>query len=83
MPLDEDDLWGLTDYELYLARNEIYTRHGREFINEDLSAYFDGKTWYMPFIAPEDFSDAMLSQVERDDLQVILAEEEDRGPPYL
>lgn len=81
--LTEDDLAGFTAYELYLARNEIYARHGREFVNSDLNLYFNSKPWYVPSISPEDFSDSMLSQIERDNLQTILSMERLMSSPYL
>lgn len=81
--LTEDDLVGLSEYELYLARNEIYARHGRKFQNDDLNSYFNSKSWYYPTIEPDDFSDSMLSQIERDNLQTILSQERSMGSPYL
>lgn len=81
--LIEDDIAGLSVYELYLARNEIYARHGREFANEDLREHFMATSWYEPMVAAEDFTDDMLSQIERDNLQLILAREQSLGSPYI
>ena len=45
--ISEQDLEGLSDWELYIARNEIYARHGRGFKNKDLQEYFGSKSWYV------------------------------------
>lgn len=81
--LGEGDLYGYSAYDLYLARNEIYARHGRMFVNDDLNSYFNSKAWYRPSIAPEDFNDSMLNQTERDNLQTILTVERSIGSPYV
>ncbi|MDR3759202.1 MULTISPECIES: YARHG domain-containing protein [Enterocloster] len=70
------DIAGLTSEELRLARNEIYARHGRKFKDEALQAYFNSKSWYAGTIEPERFSDdALLSDVERKNLELIKARE--------
>lgn len=74
--LTSADLAGLTKDQLRIARNEIYARHGRRFDSEDLANYFNSKSWYRGTIAPSDFRDNMLSQVEKDNLQVIKKAEE-------
>ena len=43
--------------ELRLARNEIYARHGRRFLDSDLQKYFNHQKWYNGYIEPEDFID--------------------------
>jgi hypothetical protein len=78
-----DELEGYTDWELYIARNEIYARHGRRFKNGDLQAYFDSKSWYSGTIDAEDFSDDMLSETERQNVLTIRSVEESRGSEYL
>lgn len=81
--LTQSDLAGLSEYELYLARNEIYARYGRKFVNVDLNTYFNSKDWYTPLIEPQDFNDSMLTQVEKDNLQTILNEERRIGSEYI
>lgn len=56
-----EDLAGLTDWQLKVARNEIYARHGRTFVHKDLSCYFDKLSWYE--IDPE-YSENKLSSLE-------------------
>lgn len=78
-----DELADYTDWELYIARNEIYARHGRRFKNDDLQEYFDSKPWYSGTIDPEDFSDDMLSDIERQNALTIRSVEESRDSEYL
>jgi hypothetical protein len=61
---------------LRLARNEIYARHGRIFDDEGLSEYFLSTDWYEPEIPASDFSDDMLSQIEKDNIKLIKKYEE-------
>lgn len=63
--LTQEDLAGLTKDQLRVARNEIYARHGRIFQDQSLQTYFESKSWYTGTIAPEDFQQSMLSDVER------------------
>lgn len=76
----------LSDWELYLARNEIYARHGRRFNNDDLQRYFNAQSWYTPLYSPEDFdarSGSILNDVERDNAATILSLEQSRGSAYI
>ncbi len=75
-PLNVDELAGLSDNELMLARNEIYARHGRQFENEYLQWYFDRCTWYEGTVPAAGFDEDMLTQVERDNLSLLTAAEE-------
>lgn len=79
------ELGALSDWELFVARNEIFARHGRGFLNEDLARYFSEKSWYTQRYSPEEF-DAMsspLSAVEKQNTETILALEQSRGSEYL
>ncbi|MDO4632837.1 MAG: YARHG domain-containing protein [Eubacteriales bacterium] len=81
--LTSADLDALSEYEVYLARNEIYARHGRIFRNADLVAYFGGKSWYSPSIAPDDFTEAYRASVfntyEIQNVDIIVAYENAHG----
>lgn len=59
-----DTLRPLSDWQLRLARNEIYARHGRRFNDAQLQAYFDGKSWYHGTIAPDAFDASVLNDTE-------------------
>ena len=80
------ELSGLSDWELYLARNEIYARHGREFRNEDLRRYFSGRSWYTPLYSPDDFDarvGSFLNATEQRNAETILSLEQSRGSAYI
>lgn len=82
--VDASDLEGLSDWELCLARNEIYARHGRMFNNAEIQAYFDGQDWYEPVFAPADFDErAQLSDLELANIDTIYAYEQERGSQYV
>ncbi len=63
---------GLDAQTLRYARNEIYARHGRRFSDQELQAYFDGKSWYQGTIEPEDFEESLLSEIEKTNAELIL-----------
>ncbi len=76
--ISKSDIADLTDEELRLARNEIYARHGRKFNDRELQAYFDKQPWYYGIIDPDDFTDNMLSDIERENAKLLLEEEKRR-----
>lgn len=61
----------LSKEELRLARNEIFARRGRKFDDVQLQSYFDSKSWYKGTIDPEDFSESMLSEIEKKNIELI------------
>lgn len=77
--LSEDDVAYLSTSDLRLARNEIYARHGRMFDDQTLQAYFDSCSWYSPTIAPEDFTEGMLNQYEKANIELIKKVEASRS----
>nr|WP_288825133.1 YARHG domain-containing protein [uncultured Clostridium sp.] len=56
---------------LRLARNEIYARHGRKFDAADLQEYFNSKSWYHAEMAPADFKEDVLNDIEKKNLGLI------------
>ncbi len=74
--LSYDDIRGMSDHTLMLARNEIYARHGRIFNDEEIRTYFESKSWYYPTISPSDFSESMLSDVEKANIAFIKSYED-------
>lgn len=73
--LTEADIEGLSAWELKVARNEIYARNGRIFTSAELKAHFESCSWYEGTIAPENFSDTMLSKTELANVQFLKAAE--------
>jgi len=70
------DIKNLTKKERRLARNEIYARHGRRFLDKKLQKYFNSKSWYHGTIEPENFVDSEhLSKLERKNAKFILKHE--------
>lgn len=74
--LKEEYLFNFSDNELKIARNEIYARHGRQFENPYLAAYFDSCSWYEGTVPAKEFDEGMLSQTERENLMMIQKAEE-------
>lgn len=77
--LDWSEIDGLTAEECKIARNEIYARHGRLFNDAELQAYFDACPWYEGYISAEDFSEDMLSDVEKANRDLIIEYEIEMG----
>ncbi len=63
--LKKSDLVGLSKKELRIARNEIYARHGRRFNDKDLQEYFESQAWYEGTVPADEFSEDVLSSVEK------------------
>lgn len=72
-PLNEELLEYLSDNDLWIAKNEIYARHGRQFKNEYLQQYFNRCTWYEGTIPAEQFEESTLSQLEKDNIGLLEA----------
>lgn len=65
--ITKSDLEKLTQWELRIARNEIYARKGRIFETPELRDYFNGKSWYEGTIEPDEFTNRereLLSEIE-------------------
>ena len=79
------ELSDLSLWELYVARNEIYARHGRGFNNEDLKNYFESKSWYQQRYTPAEFESmaSSLNDYERKNAELIRSIEESRNSSYL
>ena len=81
-----DDLSGMSTYDLYIARNEIFARHGRMFNRTDLQDYFNSQAWYEPIYSPADFDaiqNSVLSDCEMQNARTMKQVEADKGSPYL
>lgn len=70
------EIKSLTPWQLKVARNEIYARHGRPFVHKDLSCYFANQNWY---IANLNYSEGLLSVVENKNVATILDFEKATG----
>ena len=78
--LTERDLSGLSLREINYAKNEIYARHGRMFNSRELQDYFNSRSWYSGTVSPEDFSESVLSDVEKQNAQFLSSAEFSMDP---
>ncbi len=72
----EEELADMDAQTLYLARNELYARHGRRFQNEELQFFFDSEHWYEPRV--DEVPDSEFNEYEKANLQLIQELEEKR-----
>ena len=77
--LTREDLEGMNDETCRYARNEIYARHGRLFQDQQMQDYFNSCSWYSGQIAPEDFQESVLSDIERYNRDLIIEYEQEMG----
>ena len=69
--LTNEDLKGLSSWELRIARNEIYARRGRLFNDPSLQNYFDSCSWYNGYISPNSFNENSLNKIEQYNVKLI------------
>ena len=77
--LTRSDLISFDAGECRLARNAIFAKSGRMFQDETLQAYFNQFSWYVPRVAPENFTNSMLNDIQLYNLELILEYEESCG----
>ena len=77
--ISKSELRGLSKHDLMLARNEIYARNGRLFDDEELQNYFNSKDWYDGHVKPNNFTESMLSSIERRNIDTIVNYEREMG----
>jgi len=65
------ELESLSLWQLTVARNEIFARHGRIFVREDLRIHFESTSWYNGHVLPDDFSFDILNNFERANIDLI------------
>jgi hypothetical protein len=79
----EKEVQALSPWERFIARNEIYARHGRGFNDQRLKDYFGSKNWYSRRYSPEEFNDNVLNSYEKKNANFIRSIEEQAGSPYV
>jgi hypothetical protein len=67
--ISESELTGLTDWEIRVARNEIYARHGLMFKTQALQDHFNSKSWYHGTIPSDQFSDSVFNDYEYENVE--------------
>ncbi len=78
--ISESEIINFTPWQLKVARNEIYARHGRPFVHKDLQCYFAKQSWYS---VDPNFSETSLSYTENKNVATILAYEQKTNSPLL
>lgn len=58
---------------LKLAKNEIYARHGRMFLDREIYEYFLTRMWYEPMYAPEEFDESCLNEYEKANIELLVS----------
>ena len=77
------DLEGMTDYDLYFARNELFARHGGGFGRKDLQAYFGSKSWYAKTREAGTYGREILNENELETAETILSIETSHHSAYI
>lgn len=83
LPLEEHHVVNMTNNQLWIARNEIYARHGKIFQNEYLASYFGACSWYEPKEGKTEVGERELNEVEIANLKLIVAAEEAYAKEHL
>lgn len=64
--LQASELYGLSAWDLRIARNEIYARRGKIFHTAQLRAYFLTQSWYVPR-----YENPQLNTIEQSNVALI------------
>ncbi|HCW54574.1 MAG TPA: hypothetical protein DG753_12755 [Clostridium sp.] len=75
--LSKEQIQSLNNYQLGIARNEIYARHGYIFKVEQFRKYFESQSWYVPKYSNQ--SSISLNSIEEYNIKLIKDEEDRRG----
>lgn len=77
--ISKSELGNFTQYELYLARWEIYARHNRIFVDNALNTYFSKYGWYNGTVDFLAFDDSSLNEYEKGNIKTIIEYEKECG----
>lgn len=78
--LTRGELNAMSLQQLYLARNEVFARHGYDFSTPLLQRYFASRSWYR---RQPGFKSPSLSATEARNADLILAVEKANGGPFI
>lgn len=76
--LTDEELSRYSSADLELAKNEIYARHGRQFVTDYIAQYFNSKSWYQGTVSPNSFDESVFNEYEAANIQKIVEWEEKR-----
>lgn len=74
----ETEIINFTPWQLKVARNEIYARHGRPFVHKDLQCYFANQSWYH---GNPNYSENLLTAIENKNVSTIQTYEKKINSP--
>ena len=74
--LTQDEVSKLSLQAVCYAKNELYARHGRKFLSQELKDYFNDKTWYEGTVDLDSFSPGVFNTYESDNLLLLVSAEE-------
>lgn len=77
--IDPSELVDFSRMEVRTAINELYARHGRKFTDNSIQSYFASKSWYVPKIDPDDFSEDVFNDFETKNKEVLVDWEINHG----
>lgn len=79
--ISKSELGNFTNYELYLARWEIYARHNRKFADSALNSHFAKCSWYNAAESQnfQSFDDSILNEYEKGNIRTIIEYEKECG----
>lgn len=75
--------YNMDTYELFLARNELFARHGCGFKTRELRDYFGRQAWYKETIDAGTYDTDILNGAEKQNATFILEIEKERNSPYI
>lgn len=79
--LTDEEITAYSADQLELAKNEIYARHGRQFVTQYIADYFNSKSWYQGTVDPETFDsqqDSIFNEYEMANIAKISEWEEQK-----
>ena len=80
--ISTSDLTSLSGNQIQMAINEIYARHHRKFVLQEVQDYFNGKSWYSVTIEAADFDPTVLNQCENENIALMVKYMKDNGITY-
>ena len=77
--LAKEDVANMKKADIFVVRNAVYARHGYSFKNQQLRAFFDKQSWYIPISADvkKDFT-----EIEKKNIELLLRYEKNAKEYY-
>lgn len=69
--IGDSDIQNMSKDDIQMSINEIYARHGRKFMDENVQAYFDKQSWYQGTVEAKEFDNSVFSDIERKNIQFL------------